>query len=388
MGNLKKKIDLQPLKDEEIAKANVSLGSLWMVKDHHDKIYGPYQTDTLKEYIFENNHLFAKTKIYNLESEKWHSTFDLPVFQRRKDPNKPDELFSGNEFFIYLNNQKSGPYTKDEVQNFLNNGHLKTTSLISLDKGANWIKLFEHHAFDRRETKSNQELPFVPDQSILDQMALKKEEILKLKDSEDAISQLAYLSQHKEDEKNTNTTKSPKADSNFGKHAKVIFGVVSSFAVVIFLALQLIGQAAKEEPAKFSSSQKIEQTKKSMAKKIEPKSPQRSPAKIVPKKFKKKSSPKLKPRRFQSRTTRRKIQREPEPIRREEQPEIEQTYEEVDINDPQMQRELTRQLAGENKLDEPYYDEYDEPEPPIDEEAPYDDYMGEEEPLELEYEEY
>ena len=194
MDELKKHIDLEPLSDEVIKTRSISLEDLWMVKDELNNVMGPFDTDGLKVYCANHQHLFLDSKVYNLSEEKWYNTFEVSFFQRRSPSLVSSQnLINNDDFYILLNGQKNGPYHKDEVQNFLNNGQITPNTELSMDNGESWIKLYEHHAFNRRSKKSNQELPFSPSQDILDKMAKTKEEILKAKDNEDAIVQLAFL---------------------------------------------------------------------------------------------------------------------------------------------------------------------------------------------------
>ena len=75
MDELKKKIDLKPLTDQQIKERSVSLTDLWMVRTESEEILGPFDTESLKTYTGNHQHLFENTQVYNLESEKWFETF-------------------------------------------------------------------------------------------------------------------------------------------------------------------------------------------------------------------------------------------------------------------------------------------------------------------------
>lgn len=382
MEELKKVIDLKALGDDEISKRDISLASLWMVKDENDKVHGPYDTESLKVYISKYQYLFENTKTYNLESEKWSDTFSIDHFQRRKTSAvATSSEIQTNEFYIYLNKQQSGPYSKDEVQAFLNNGQLKPDSPISIDKGESWIKVFEHHAFDRRSHKTNQELPFRPDKDILDHMALTKEEILKAREKDEAIVELAFLGHQKGQGTPESEVQEAKPSFQLSKGMKIGLGSFAILALVVAVSLNLIGKMSEGDVKNFDilSKTPIEKTTPKSSPKIKTPTKRIKAKKVVTRK----STPraKVQPRRFPARAKKRTIVRKPV-----KEPKIEQENEDIDINDPEIQEEITRQLSGDydldgDPIDDENFDDYDDVDKDRD-----DEYLGDEDPIDLEEE--
>lgn len=380
MEELKKVIDLAPLNDDEISKKNISLSSLWMVKDEQDKVFGPYDTEGLKVYISRYQYLFEKTKAYNLKSEQWSDTFAVSHFQRRKkDKNKATQVYT-NEFYIQLNKQKSGPYSKDEIQTFLNNGQLTPKSPISTDRGKSWIKVFEYHAFDRRSLKTNQELPFRPDKDILEKVALTKEEIIKAKEQDDAIVELAYLG-HQKGQKENSEGNSGLANSLFSitKGQKIALGSLVLATLTLSLALKFLGKLSEGD---LSSYDKLSNSLPKQISPVQPKAPVKiqpikaKPKIIVPKKMTKTPIRKPLPRprkRLPKPRNRGGIARTLLPPPKK----MDQKNEDIDINDPEVQEEISRQLSGDFDLDgdekeeEEDFDDYNELERE-------DEYLGDE----------
>lgn len=390
MEELKKIIDLTSLTDEEISRRDISLASLWMVKDKNDNVFGPYETEDLKIYIAKYQYLFEKTKTYNLESEKWHDTFNIKHFQRRqKNQDHSTVHLATNEFYIYLNKQQSGPYTKEEIQTFLNNGQVRPDSPISIDKGENWIKLYEHYAFDRRSQKTNQELPFTPSEEVLQKTTLTKEEILRSKEQDEAIVELAFIGHHQthpEYEVGIN-----KKEKKFSNQAKVLLASAACLAFLFVYALIQLTSYGPNSQSTVESFTTTEVPTASNVKEQENTSAKESP-KTVPQRpvvrARKNTTPTL--RRYPSSSTTKRAQNPAARARnntknRRNNRALEQENENIDINDPEVQDEISRQLSGEFDLDgEPT----DEGEPENLEEEQKNEYYGEDEPIEHSVDDY
>lgn len=359
MDELKKIIDLKSLSDQEIKDRSISLSDLWMVKDEHDKIYGPYDTESLKVYTGNHHHLFENSQTYNLEDENWSETFSIPHFQRRKPALvSAQNLIANAEFYVLINDQQNGPYRKDEVQAFLNNGNITPSTLISLDKGESWIKLYEHHVFDRRTKKSNQELPFRPAPEILEHMAKTKDEILKAKEQEEAIIELAFIGHNKtiapkqKKERSVSITKTvhskkESVEENTQPNKKKI--LVPVFAMVALCVMFFAGSFFINGLQ--STDQKIKEAKTDVkginnSQRAAKRTPAATTRRVKPKKITKRLPKRIEPKRYNPNPERRRSN-----ARAKRKDVFEQDIEKLDINDPEVQEELTRQLAGEYEMD-------------------------------------
>ncbi len=356
MDELKKQIDLRPLSDETIKERNISLEELWMIKDESNQIYGPFDTESLKVYAANHEHLFTHTKVYNLNEEKWYDTYSVSFFQRRQPSLvSAQNLIKNNHFFILLNGQKNGPYDKNEVQAFLNNGQITPNTQISLDMGESWIKLYEHHAFDRRTKRTNQELPFRPSQDILEKMAMTKEDILKAQEKENAIVELAYLGHQIPEDKAQQTEiinkvvlKEIRQQDDQDRKKRFMVPVVASLVISLFgfAAFHFYGSmnshSQERITAKKTDTKGIDNSSRNSRKpaSIKRAKPQRNIAK--PRRIKKRSVPK----RYQPKPTQMVRRNNNHPQRR-----LDQAAEKIDINDPEVQEEIPRQLSGEFDLE-------------------------------------
>ena len=377
MKELKTSIDLKALADEEIQSKSIPLNNLWMVKDHLNKIFGPFDTASLRDFSIENQHLFENSFLYNLESEKWSEFFAVSQFQRRRPKLvSKDSITKTNQFFLMTEGQKDGPYSTDEIKSFLTDGKIITTDQLSINGGKTWIKVYEHHEFDRRAQRSNQELPFVPNQEILEKINITKNSIEKIKETEDAIVGLAMIgSESKESKIDTDFDFS---DSQHKSHQTSKVKIYASLASMCMTFI-IIGILQYHGDDISSFNQALNEVKSSRKSIDNSERQVRKPASVenfVNKKLKYKPIKKIKrikPKRFVRRTPPKRI------IETHKKDIFPEEVESLDINDPEVQEELTRQLAGEyNELDgepEPY-DEIDEDEAFPEDEAelePYDD---------------
>ena len=426
MDDKKFNIDLKPLTDEDIKQGQFTLRDLWMVKLAGKDPVGPYHTHQLKEYAHKFQMMFEDAQVYNLEDDKWADMFKVSAFQRRKPQLvSVQNLMPGQDFYVLYNGQKEGPYGQDKIQLLLDKGHIHPSTQISLDKGKSWIKLYEHHAFDRRSKKSNQELPFKPTEDILAKVQKSKDKILKKQKSsnaaKDAIVELAYvgessmkiqlekklkdktLTKHNIPaviKKSKRVKREQKKKQNFmaWRTAAISFSLLIAMAYIVnkqtqdTTEIKPIAEAPtqtrgidnsersiiKRAPAQVEESYESKQQKS--LKKMQRFKKARAKRKVAPKKIERLESvqKRVRPKRFV------KSQGMNETFERD--------IENIDINDAEIQDELTRLLAGEyeeemeregvndydSRDEEPVgYDDYDQAEQP-EQLAPQDAYYDDE----------
>ena len=360
MDELKLNIDLKPLNDDQIKEHKFTLNDLWMIQNKDNQIFGPFDTKSLRTYAIKYDYLFESTKVYNLDSETWSDTFSLPQFQRRKPRLvSASELNSNDQYYLLINGQKDGPHTAQQVQMLLDHGEILPSTEISLDNGKTWLQVHATSHFDRRNTKTNQELPFVPTQDILKQLDKTKKRISQIKETEDAIVGLAFIG-HGNDK--GQTLPAEKHDNNefadsFPVPEKRSFFKSRLFASLFSLAL-IAGIFA------YNSSNHINDIKDSIREaKTDTKGindasrSSRKPASIN--KFKRNNDRPVK--RIKKIIPKKYVKPKFQEFEENAKADIfEQDIENLDINDPEIQEELTRQLAGEyNELDGEEVDELD-----------------------------
>lgn len=387
MDEVKVFVDLKPLTDEEIKAKNFGLEDLWMVKIEGRDPYGPYDTTSLKDYAHKYEFLFKQAKVYNLESDQWFDMFAVSQFQRRKPQLvSAQNLINTQQFYILYNGQKDGPHGQDKIQKLLDSGMILPSTQVSLDNGKSWIKLYEHHAFDRRTKKSNQELPFRPNEEVLEKVKSTKEQILKIKETEDALVEFARLGQggdleqvdsdidieleersvrQRKISKYTSATtltpeevaalkklkKSKKAKvTSDNSNSSVWWKYATAFLLVVGVGFAFLNSNQRPKV--------LQQVQVTNTKPVEsqPKSIDNSERQIIkkqtrtPASLRQQQTPKVLPKVRRSVSKPKRIKKRPKRYVRKKAPlkeVFERDIETIDINDPEVQDELTRQLAGE-----------------------------------------
>lgn len=151
-------IDLKPLSEETISEMGYQSHDLWLVKINHET-FGPYETESLKHYVGDNEVLFEEAQASRMDDIQWKPFWDHVVFQRRKIQ-AAAEAHEG-PFWILDNGLKIGPLAFRDVDKKIEMGILGMTDHISVDNGETWRKIYEIAGFDRR-TYDPDSLPIAP----------------------------------------------------------------------------------------------------------------------------------------------------------------------------------------------------------------------------------
>jgi hypothetical protein len=397
-------IDLEALSDELIAEQQIEISDLWMLKTGDDKIHGPFSSDMLREYCAEHEDLFEDAYTFNLDSEEWQEFYKTTQFQRRVPKLVPAQsLITHDHFYLLGQGQKQGPFKLDEIKSKLDSGEISLNDQVSVDEGKSWIKVYEHHEFDRRtRQKTSDELPFIPQEEVFKSIDLSThkhiQELKKKKEEEDALVGLAFIShgndkgqlmempkpdpaeideEQEETPDNITELKVPvrrpawkqmldKVDWQQLKD-KVVDNrkaVVGAFTVVILIvgAMAQFGSGGKDLASEFKQSQR----KKRVSRKIDNtgrKYAKRMPAvkeqvkRLEAKKRKrivrtKKTQPR-KPKRIERRPKRGsnndRYARDRDNYREDYPDDYDnrRDFDMLDIDDPRVRAELSRELAGE-----------------------------------------
>lgn len=360
MDELKTKIDLVPLSDETIKHSSYLPNDLWMVQVTDGKALGPYHTRDLKEYAHKYQYLFEHAKVYNLESDEWKEMFALTQFQRRKPQLvSAHNLMDNQEFYIIFQGQKNGPHGQEKIQQLLDDNKITTSTQLSLDKGRSWIKLYEHHVFDRRSKKPAGDLPAKPSDNVLIEVLEQKDKILEHNQvTDEMLVELSLMKKRLKNKERVTKSKSkriaqkvesatatmPKTSSGKGLKYSVSAGVFALLLVVAFNFSENsnMSKFRAEVPTEIKS---IDNSARDLAKRV--------PASVKPTRKVRPAARKPVVPRYRA------IKRRPaatKPAKPQTYKEtFEQDIENIDINDPNFQDELTRQLA--NDEDEGFYEE-------------------------------
>ncbi len=143
---------IQPLTKEELKNHEPS--QVWLIQSSLET-KGPYKQSDLDGLIDLYTTELSECIACNLSHKRWKPFFEHKVFDQR-DPKqikpvvKEDELGS-NRYFVLLEGNRKGPYSKSDIERFLDKGDLRLNDLLSADNGKSWRKVYHFPLFDRRK---------------------------------------------------------------------------------------------------------------------------------------------------------------------------------------------------------------------------------------------
>jgi hypothetical protein len=149
-------LDLKALTDETIAQMGYNSHDLWLVR-LGSVVFGPYETESLKHYLIDNEHLFENAFASRMDNNEMKPFWSYNVFQKRTHPSENQK----ENFWIMHTGIKVGPITYQEIDKKITSGHLAMTDHVSTDDGHHWKKTFEIPGLDRRPHSPNN-LPKLP----------------------------------------------------------------------------------------------------------------------------------------------------------------------------------------------------------------------------------
>jgi hypothetical protein len=163
-------IDLKPLSDDLISQMGYDPQDLWMVKIG-SIVFGPYETESLKHYVHDNEHLFEEALASRGSEKEWIPFWVHTKFSRRKPQVTASKAHPG-PFWLMDLGVKVGPFNNQEIDKKIEMGLLLMTDHISMDDGQSWVKIYQVEGFNRR-TYSADELPIAPFESSFENAKLK-----------------------------------------------------------------------------------------------------------------------------------------------------------------------------------------------------------------------
>ncbi|OUR95314.1 hypothetical protein A9Q84_15865 [Halobacteriovorax marinus] len=184
------------LTDEQVSSGQYPLNEVYQVRCG-DQVYGPIWQQDIKEFLHSISSFVEETSLKSMDSEEWESLFDHPAFQRRKPQLISTQTLDTEEttYYLLIEGQKHGPYNSFEISSMLDSNEVLVTDEVSIDNGGSWGQLFNIEEFDRRNLKSNEELPGLPEDQIFQSSTLKTTQRIHASNDEETnlIAGLAYI---------------------------------------------------------------------------------------------------------------------------------------------------------------------------------------------------
>jgi len=184
------------LTEEQVQSGQYPMNEIYLVKCE-DQVYGPLWQQDIKEFLHGISKFDESASLKSLDSEELGGLFDHPAFQRRKPQLISTQTLDNEEttYHVLVEGQKHGPYSSFEIMSMLKANELLVTDEVSIDAGGSWGQLFDIEEFDRRNLKSNEELPGLPGNGIFQNSSLKTKQRLQAANDEETnlIAGLAYI---------------------------------------------------------------------------------------------------------------------------------------------------------------------------------------------------
>lgn len=245
-------------KQSEIEYIVESREHIFELKENENEL-GFISLEDLKTVYSNLNFESANIRLRNIDSTEWKLIYEFPYFQRRKPQIvQSTPIINSEEENLYLlvKGQKIGPFSKETLENKLNNKEILLTDLISLNAGHTWQKIYQVNGFDRRNLKENESLPGLPDSNFFEVETNEKP-----KDAEEieAVTGLAYLGNLKRG-KAIEREKEDQLDAVLSKNAQSsnIYRWIFTFSIIgIIYLIYNLNHSLKKTPFENSDESHI-----------------------------------------------------------------------------------------------------------------------------------
>lgn len=195
-------IDLKPLSEETIEQMGHAPRELWVIKIETE-LYGPFETESLKHYAFENKQEFVGAEVTHLEFADWKPFSQVEELQKAQQPVQalPETAPSQDgPYWIFVKEQKSAPMALHELDLKVEMGVVAMTDLVSTDDGHTWKQILELPVFEKRKHQGS-ELPFPPPERSFQEAKIEVSQNLEAQESlheDEGLFALAYLTLNKD----------------------------------------------------------------------------------------------------------------------------------------------------------------------------------------------
>lgn len=159
---------LTPLTEDQVLQLEVEGGSMWFIKNTSDgsEKTGPFTEENLRDYVLSHQNFSADFVANKLGTEEWTTIVELSEFKRKPQLVSMAAINTTTTFFLLENGNKIGPFKEEEIIQKLKNKEIIYSDFISIDKGFNWLKVFELPQFDSRSPSLVDSLPLSPTEEI------------------------------------------------------------------------------------------------------------------------------------------------------------------------------------------------------------------------------
>lgn len=193
---------LNSLTPDQVLALEVEGAALWFIKNTADgsEKAGPYTEENLRDYVLAHQDFSPDFVANKLGTDEWATIVELTEFKRKPKLVSIAALNVSASFFLLENGQKIGPFSEAEIHEKLKNKAVIFSDFISVDKGFNWLKIYELPQFDSRSSNSAEALPLSPTEEVFKISKLQGlKNIQENQLSKDILAFVAFASKRKND---------------------------------------------------------------------------------------------------------------------------------------------------------------------------------------------
>lgn len=159
---------LTTLTSDQVLAMEVDGTAMWFIKNTADgsEKTGPYTEENLRDYVLAHQEFSADFVANKVGTDEWTTIVELSEFKRKPQLVSMAAINTNATFYLLDNGHKIGPFSETEINEKLKSKELIYSDFISVDKGFNWLKVFELPQFDGRTASLAEALPLSPTEEV------------------------------------------------------------------------------------------------------------------------------------------------------------------------------------------------------------------------------
>lgn len=223
---------LNSLTADQVLACEVEGTALWFLKNTADgsEKSGPYTEENLREHIQGQTNFSPDFVANKVGTEEWMTVVEIPEFKRKPKLVSMAAMNVSSAFHLLENGQKVGPFSEAEIREKLQAKVIMFSDFISVDKGFNWLKIYELPQFDSRSPQAAEALPLSPSEETFKISKLQGlKSIQENQVTKDILAFVAFASKRKNE--TVADVQIEESVSWWSQHKKTVFASLTVFVI-------------------------------------------------------------------------------------------------------------------------------------------------------------
>lgn len=223
---------LNSLTADQVLACEVEGTALWFLKNTADgsEKNGPYTEENLREHIQAQADFSPDFVANKMGTEEWMTVVEIPEFKRKPKLVSMAAMNVNSAFHLLENGQKIGPFSEAEIKEKLQAKVIMFSDFISVDKGFNWLKIYELPQFDSRSPQAAEALPLSPSEETFKISKLQGlKNIQENQVTKDVLAFVAFASKRKNE--TVAEVQIQETVSWWSQHKKMMFASLTVFVI-------------------------------------------------------------------------------------------------------------------------------------------------------------